>query len=111
VFAIADWCRKYDVKFKINTGETHDTLGDWLRLQAYALTHTTPLMCACASVSVVNSKNHLEDMADAINHLNPIRWKIFQCLEVEGENKQGIGKKGQHSCCLNSSAHFRFSLT
>lgn len=36
--------------------------------------------------TVVNTYNHDEDMADNIMKLNPIRWKVFQCLLLEGEN-------------------------
>lgn len=61
VLDVAEWCKKYNVKFKINT--------------------------------VVNSANKDEDMTAAILKLQPVRWKIFQCLEVEGENKAKAGKK------------------
>ena len=27
-----------------------------------------------------------EDMTEAIKRLQPIRWKVFQCLLIEGEN-------------------------
>jgi len=49
---------------------------------------------------VVNAFNKDEDMREAIVKLNPIRWKVFQCLEVDGENagKQGeTGKKGKRA--------------
>ncbi|XP_018573478.1 radical S-adenosyl methionine domain-containing protein 2-like [Anoplophora glabripennis] len=36
--------------------------------------------------TVVNSYNIEENMSDEINKLNPIRWKVFQCLLLEGEN-------------------------
>eukprot|EP00056_Hartaetosiga_gracilis_P014515 m.1660 g.1660 ORF g.1660 m.1660 type:complete len:362 (+) comp1596_c0_seq1:41-1126(+) len=36
--------------------------------------------------TVVNTNNHLEDMNDRIEELNPYRWKVFQCLLLEGEN-------------------------
>ena len=51
---VHDWCKTYNVMFKIN--------------------------------SVINSLNVEEDMSDAISELNPVRWKIFQCLKIEGEN-------------------------
>ena len=51
---IAEWCKKYNVMFKINT--------------------------------VVNSANYLEDMNKYIKELNPCRWKVFQCLLIDGEN-------------------------
>ncbi|CAH1107862.1 unnamed protein product [Psylliodes chrysocephalus] len=36
--------------------------------------------------TVVNTYNHDEDMNEKILTLNPIRWKVFQCLLLEGEN-------------------------
>lgn len=36
--------------------------------------------------TVVNSYNQKEDMNHAIQHLNPVRWKVFQCLLIGGEN-------------------------
>lgn len=54
LFQIADWCRTYRVKFKLNT--------------------------------VVNTHNRDEDMVSNIEQLAPFRWKVFQCLIVDGEN-------------------------
>lgn len=36
--------------------------------------------------TVVCSLNHSEDMNKQIKELNPIRWKVFQCLLIDGEN-------------------------
>lgn len=36
--------------------------------------------------TVVCSVNHSETMVDHIKELDPCRWKVFQCLEVYGEN-------------------------
>ncbi|MBN3326590.1 RSAD2 protein, partial [Atractosteus spatula] len=36
--------------------------------------------------SVINTFNVGEDMRDCIRELNPVRWKVFQCLIIEGEN-------------------------
>ncbi|XP_069681372.1 S-adenosylmethionine-dependent nucleotide dehydratase RSAD2-like [Periplaneta americana] len=36
--------------------------------------------------TVVNTYNIDEDMTEQIMELNPIRWKVFQCLLLEGEN-------------------------
>lgn len=36
--------------------------------------------------TVVNHYNKFEDMSEAITALNPVRWKVFQCLLIEGEN-------------------------
>ncbi|EHB15200.1 Radical S-adenosyl methionine domain-containing protein 2 [Heterocephalus glaber] len=36
--------------------------------------------------SVINRFNVEEDMREHIKVLNPVRWKVFQCLLIEGEN-------------------------
>ncbi len=36
--------------------------------------------------SVINAYNVDEDMSDHIVKLNPVRWKIFQCKMIDGEN-------------------------
>lgn len=36
--------------------------------------------------SVINTFNVHEDMTENITDLNPVRWKVFQCLLIEGEN-------------------------
>jgi len=37
--------------------------------------------------TVVNTFNKDENMREAICSLNPIRWKVFQCLPIEAENR------------------------
>ncbi|KAL0969353.1 hypothetical protein UPYG_G00225990 [Umbra pygmaea] len=36
--------------------------------------------------SVINTFNVDEDMTEKITELNPVRWKVFQCLVIDGEN-------------------------
>ncbi|XP_062064898.1 S-adenosylmethionine-dependent nucleotide dehydratase RSAD2 isoform X2 [Lepus europaeus] len=36
--------------------------------------------------SVINRFNVQEDMNEQIKALSPVRWKVFQCLLIEGEN-------------------------
>ncbi|XP_075413266.1 S-adenosylmethionine-dependent nucleotide dehydratase RSAD2 isoform X2 [Tenrec ecaudatus] len=36
--------------------------------------------------SVINRFNVDEDMNEQIRALNPVRWKVFQCLLIDGEN-------------------------
>ncbi|KAM9777364.1 S-adenosylmethionine-dependent nucleotide dehydratase RSAD2 [Neosynchiropus ocellatus] len=36
--------------------------------------------------SVINTFNVDEDMSANIAQLNPVRWKVFQCLLIDGEN-------------------------
>jgi len=42
--------------------------------------------------SVITSLNWSEDMSEKVQELQPDRWKIFQCLLIEGEN-MGEGAK------------------
>lgn len=42
--------------------------------------------------TVVTSKNHRELLAPIINRVRPMRWKIFQVLEIAGENS-GSGSR------------------
>ena len=51
---VHQWCKDYNVCFKIN--------------------------------SVINAFNIDEDMSEFIMELNPVRWKVFQCLPIDGEN-------------------------
>ena len=37
--------------------------------------------------TVVNSFNVDEDMTNQVTALAPVRWKVFQCLAIEAENK------------------------
>ena len=66
--------------------------------------------------TVVNSYNHLEDMAANIAQINPIRWKVFQCLMIEGENfgpkaKKDVSKfmisSEQFKAFLNRHSHLK----
>ena len=43
--------------------------------------------------TVVTSKNVEETMSNFINEINPIRWKIFQVLDIEGENYNNVKNK------------------
>lgn len=36
--------------------------------------------------SVINTFNMDEDMTQQITQLSPVRWKVFQCLLIDGEN-------------------------
>ncbi|KAK3603595.1 hypothetical protein CHS0354_017312 [Potamilus streckersoni] len=36
--------------------------------------------------TVINTYNKDEDMVEEVNKLSPCRWKVFQCLLIDGEN-------------------------
>jgi hypothetical protein len=95
VWSVAEWCRKYDVQFKINTGASFNGQGTrYPRRVVQTLTCVSSLHAPGLHASVVNRKNHLEDMSAQILELRPVRWKIFQCLPVTGENIRGVEEKG-----------------
>ena len=39
--------------------------------------------------SVICRANHHETMVEEITRLKPVRWKVFQCLLIDGENSGG----------------------
>ena len=39
--------------------------------------------------SVIHALNYQEDMTGAVEELAPVRWKVFQCLLIDGENAGG----------------------
>eukprot|EP00731_Ephydatia_muelleri_P004015 Em0002g191a len=43
--------------------------------------------------TVVNTFNWEEDMSEEILNANPVRWKVFQCLLIEGENVGAEAKR------------------
>eukprot|EP01041_Mallomonas_annulata_P009685 gene9685-20133_t len=56
--------------------------------------------------TVINSYNYNEDMSDFINEVDPMRWKIFQVLPLEGENI-GFDSKRNVSRFLISDEQFQ----
>uniref|UniRef100_A0A452T9P3 S-adenosylmethionine-dependent nucleotide dehydratase RSAD2 n=1 Tax=Ursus maritimus TaxID=29073 RepID=A0A452T9P3_URSMA len=53
--------------------------------------------------SVINRFNVDEDMREQIKALNPVRWKVFQCLLIEGENSgdfEGFLDRHKEVSCL-----------
>jgi radical S-adenosyl methionine domain-containing protein 2 len=60
--------------------------------------------------TVVNKFNFHTDMSSLINELQPIRWKIFQVLPLEGENT-GEGAKRDVSSFLITKEEFESFIT
>lgn len=56
--------------------------------------------------TVVNVHNWNEDMAAEVEQLAPFRWKVFQCLIVEGENESAKRKRDARKL-LVSDAQWR----
>jgi radical S-adenosyl methionine domain-containing protein 2 len=68
IYAIRAWCRKYGLKFKINTVVTKQVL--------------------------------IEDMTLHIRELQPDRWKVFQCLLIDGENVGNEALRDAAQCAV-----------
>ena len=52
--------------------------------------------------TVVNAANMEERMACTVNTLHPIRWKLFQCLLIEGENCGEGALRSAHTLSINN---------
>ena len=79
--------------------ETLKTIGRYAKrtehLQQLRLIHD---MCQKYEIkfkinTVVCSANWKEDLSEMIETLDPVRWKVFQCLLIEGENCGDIDSK------------------
>ena len=55
-------------------------VADWCQLYGGA----TPIVFKMNTV--VNTYNCDEDMVEQVRAINPKRWKVFQCLRIDGEN-------------------------
>lgn len=51
--------------------------------------------------TVVNVHNWEEDMSSEILELNPVRWKVFQCLLIGGENAGPDAKRNAESFVIS----------
>jgi radical S-adenosyl methionine domain-containing protein 2 len=40
--------------------------------------------------TVVTSANKFDDMSEVVKRVNPVRWKVFQVLKIEGENDGSV---------------------
>eukprot|EP00039_Didymoeca_costata_P011396 m.159894 g.159894 ORF g.159894 m.159894 type:complete len:324 (+) comp15160_c0_seq1:411-1382(+) len=62
--------------------------------------------------TVVNSKNYMEDMSETLNELSPIikRWKVFQCLLIEGENHGQEALREAEQFCITREQFDQFVL-
>ncbi|XP_066246783.1 S-adenosylmethionine-dependent nucleotide dehydratase RSAD2-like [Euwallacea similis] len=76
LYQIRDWCKEYNILFKINT--------------------------------VVNTYNQDENMIEEIKELDPIRWKVFQCLLLEGENVGPEALKNAENFYINEETFNAF---
>ncbi|XP_038656226.1 radical S-adenosyl methionine domain-containing protein 2 [Scyliorhinus canicula] len=58
--------------------------------------------------SVCNRFNVEEDMNEQIRMLNPVRWKVFQCLLIEGENAGEEALRHAETFIISSEAFQKF---
>ncbi|CAF1223186.1 unnamed protein product [Didymodactylos carnosus] len=80
-------CDSFDDECNRNAGRTN---GADNRSQLYHIRRVRDL-CYQYNVifkinSVIHSLNYNENMREAIDELQPVRWKVFQCLLIEGES-------------------------
>ncbi|XP_078601428.1 S-adenosylmethionine-dependent nucleotide dehydratase RSAD2-like [Branchiostoma floridae x Branchiostoma japonicum] len=78
-------CDSFDEETNRRIGR-HQTGKDHLRCLRQVRTWCQQYKVAFKINSVVNRHNIDEDMSIEIMELNPIRWKVFQCLLIGGEN-------------------------
>ena len=94
--------------------DTNDAIGRYdqsdARSQVSIVRHVARLLKDHTNIAfkmntVVCKLNFEEDMNDLISAVNPIRWKVFQVLAVEGEN-QGSNARRQVDELLISKEEF-----
>ncbi|XP_078683621.1 S-adenosylmethionine-dependent nucleotide dehydratase RSAD2-like [Branchiostoma floridae x Branchiostoma belcheri] len=78
-------CDSFDEETNRRIGR-HQTGKDHLRCLRQVRAWCQQYRVAFKINSVVNRYNVDEDMSSDIMELNPIRWKVFQCLLIGGEN-------------------------
>ena len=67
---------------RVDFRKGHDHLSNIKKIAFWCRSYKVPLKIN----TVVTSVNCEEDMNAEINELHPFRWKVFQCLLIEGEN-------------------------
>ncbi|XP_060606466.1 S-adenosylmethionine-dependent nucleotide dehydratase RSAD2-like [Ruditapes philippinarum] len=78
-------CDSFDLDTNEKIGRQHgqkNHLNSLLRVRRLCLEYKV----AFKLNTVVNTYNKNEDMTDSIKELDPCRWKVFQCLLIDGEN-------------------------
>lgn len=60
--------------------------------------------------SVINAFNHHEDMSERIRDLAPCRWKVFQCLLVDGENAGAEKLRNAEPFCISDEEFQNFVM-
>ncbi|XP_046847255.1 radical S-adenosyl methionine domain-containing protein 2-like isoform X2 [Xenia sp. Carnegie-2017] len=78
-------CDSFDEKVNVKIGRHHRKKRH-LDILRQVRDWCTQFKVAFKINTVVNTYNKHEDMSEAISQLNPIRWKVFQCLLIVGEN-------------------------
>ena len=58
--------------------------------------------------TVVNSKNVDEDMTEMLRELQPRRWKVFQCLLIDGENQGPKALRNAETFVVSDAAFAAF---
>lgn len=61
--------------------------------------------------TVINTYNYDEDMTEQIQELNPVRWKVFQCLLLEGEDAGADALRNAERFYINDQVFETFLTT
>ena len=86
VSGVRDLCEEFNVMFKLNTvvNRFENFLDSALEIKNLS---NTQHILAIISCNYYSRHNFEEDMSDKVSELNPVRWKVFQCLPIEAENR------------------------
>ena len=86
-------CDSFDDECNRNVGRTNGYNSHSQIFHVYRIRHLCYQYGIIFKInSVVHAYNYQEDMTCAIERFEPVRWKVFQCLLIEGENMGGNGE-------------------
>ena len=85
-------CLEFETCVRNSTSCSNSTLSStgskisWTVLKIKNLSNTQHIL-AIIICNYYSRHNFEEDMSDKVSELNPVRWKVFQCLPIEAENR------------------------
>ncbi|CAF1437489.1 unnamed protein product [Rotaria sp. Silwood1] len=83
-------CDSFDIECNRQAGRTNGHINHSQILHVRRVRHLCQQYNVIFKInSVIHILNYQEDMTCAIEELEPIRWKVFQCLLIHGENMGG----------------------
>ena len=73
-----------------------------MRFRLPVIMHHALMLCSSMRNAVVNTHNWEENMSEEISNLAPVRWKVFQCLLIDGENFGEEAKRNAESFSITT---------